>query len=139
MGKNEKPNKDMRVSAWPKFIWFKLKNHIGDDPMRKFLALLLAITAIVSPIGFIADASGPSSNRILNYQLRLTDAAGVAVADGVKKLKLTIYDDPTAGNQKFTACSLDGSATGTPTKVNATFTGGVASILLGSALTCDTG
>ncbi|MEY4745172.1 MAG: hypothetical protein RL272_1117, partial [Candidatus Parcubacteria bacterium] len=85
-------------------------------------------------------ASGPSSNRILNYQLRLTDNNGVPVADGTKNLKLTFYTLSSGGSQLYTACSSDGTATGTPTAVVVTFTSGVATVLIGdTGVTCASG
>ncbi|MFH1047017.1 MAG: hypothetical protein V1738_01840, partial [Patescibacteria group bacterium] len=78
-----------------------------------------------------AFASGPSENRLLNYQIRLTDSSGTLVADGVYDLKLTFYDTGTGATRLYTACSADGSATGTPTAVEVQFTSGVGSVLLG--------
>ncbi|MFH2063556.1 MAG: tail fiber domain-containing protein [bacterium] len=69
----------------------------------------------------------------------MTDSNGIRVPDGVIELELTVYDAAAAGNQLYTACSADGTATGVPTAVQATFTNGVSSILIGSALTCAAG
>jgi hypothetical protein len=85
-------------------------------------------------------ASGPSSNRILNYQIRLTNASGVPVSDGTKGIKLTIFSAASGGSQLFTACSVGASPTGTPEAVTVTFSGGTGSVLIGdSGLTCAAG
>src|SRR3989344_3829162 len=102
------------------------------------LFVVLASFLLVSAA--VVRASGPSSNRILNYQLRLTNSLGVAVPDGTKNLKLTIYDSSSGGIQLYTACSSDGSALGTPTAAVATFDGGTSSILLeDTAIGCASG
>src|SRR5512142_2852498 len=102
-----------------------------------FFALSISLClSLVSP----ALASGPSSNRILNYQLRLTDTNGIPVADGTKNIKFTFYTAATLGTQLYTACSADGSATGTPTAAVVTFTNGQGSFLIGdTTVTCATG
>ncbi|HTK04414.1 MAG TPA: tail fiber domain-containing protein [Candidatus Eisenbacteria bacterium] len=99
--------------------------------------LLLSLLSLL--VAAPARASGPSSNRVLNYQLRLSDASGIPVANGTKNIKLTFYTLASGGSQLYTACSADGSATGTPTAVVATFASGTSSILIGSALTCASG
>ena len=85
-------------------------------------------------------ASGPSSNRILNYQIRLTDPNGIAVPDGTEDLQLTVYTASSGGSQLYSACTADGTATGTPTAVVATFTGSAATVLIGdTTVTCASG
>ncbi len=87
-----------------------------------------------------ALASGPSSNRILNYQLRLTDTSGIAVPNGTLSVKLTFYDASSGGTQLYSACTNDGSPTGTPTAVTATFTSGTSTVLIGdTTITCAAG
>ncbi|MEY4744066.1 MAG: hypothetical protein RL272_11, partial [Candidatus Parcubacteria bacterium] len=105
--------------------------------VRKSVSALVAaaimLIAVVSP----SLASGPSSNRILNYQLRLTDPSGIPVADGTKSLKLTFYDASSGGTQLYTACSTGGTPTGAPQAVTATFAGGVSTVLIGdTGITC---
>ncbi len=80
-------------------------------------------------------ASGPSANRILNYQISLTDTANFPVADGDKSIYLTIYDASTGGTQLFTACSVGASPTATPEAITATFVGGKTTILIGDTAT----
>ncbi|MEY4744073.1 MAG: hypothetical protein RL272_18, partial [Candidatus Parcubacteria bacterium] len=142
-GAKNKEKKRMRP------INFKLKqlDCADSSPHRKagaFLfvfggaaALIALATLIVRPI----LASGPSSNRILNYQLRLTDTNGVPVADGTKNVKLTFYTLSSGGTQLYTACSADGTPTGTPTAVVATFTNGTGTVLVGDTvgLSCASG
>jgi hypothetical protein len=77
----------------------------------------------------VALASGPSSNRVLNYQIRLTDTAGNAVTNGTKGIKLTIYSAATGGTVLYTDCGT----TGTPTARKAVFASGSASILIGDS------
>ncbi len=97
---------------------------------------MLAVLLVAS----VALASGPDQNRILNYQIRLTDANGIAVPDGTTDIKLTFYTAASGGTQLYTACSADGSPTGTPTAVEATFTSGVATVLIGdTGITCASG
>lgn len=92
----------------------------------------------MSPVA--ALASGPSSNRILNYQIRLSSATGVPVANGTQSIRLTMYTAAVAGTQLYTACSSDGTPTGTPTAVMATFLNGTSTILIGdTGLTCVSG
>ncbi|HTM68738.1 MAG TPA: hypothetical protein VL426_05565, partial [Candidatus Binatia bacterium] len=62
-----------------------------------FFALLLS--ALHFPLSTPVLASGPSSNRVLNYQLRLTSATGVPVADGNQNIKLTFYTAASLGTQ----------------------------------------
>src|SRR3989339_246034 len=103
-----------------------------------FLSYFIILFGLVSPLGF-AEASGPSSNRVLNYQIRLTDSSGIRVPDGIVELELTIYDLAIGGSQLYTACSVDGLPGSAPTAVQATFTNGISSILIGSSLTCAVG
>ncbi|HSD11936.1 MAG TPA: hypothetical protein VLC10_00105, partial [Patescibacteria group bacterium] len=100
-------------------------------------ALTLSLSHFLAP----ALASGPSSNRILNYQLRLTDLTGIPVADGTKNIKLTFYTASVGGTQLYTTCAADGTATGTPTAVVVTFTNSTGTVLIGdtAGLTCATG
>src|SRR3989339_1099280 len=103
-----------------------------------FLSYFIILFGLVSPLGF-AEASGPSSNRVLNYQIRLTDSSGIRVPDGIVELELTIYDLAIGVSQLYTACSVDGLPGSAPTAVQATFTNGISSILIGSSLTCAVG
>jgi len=89
-----------------------------------FLSAFMVLVGLIWSQGSVA-ASGPSSNRVLNYQIRLTDSSGIRVSDGVVELELTFYDSALGGSQLYTACSADGSATGVPTAVQATFTNGI--------------
>ncbi|MBI4457896.1 hypothetical protein HY633_02950, partial [Candidatus Uhrbacteria bacterium] len=68
--------------------------------------LFIAITGQINP----AQASGPDSNRVLAYQLRLTDTSGTAVADGTKNIKIKFYTASTGG----TPVHCDCGTTGTP-------------------------
>ncbi len=113
-------------------------NWLKYAPMLSGALLLSVLVALFAVTG--AQASGPSSNRVLNYQLRLTDASGIPVADGTKSVKLTFFTASSGGTQLYTACSADGSATGTPTAVTVTFTNGAASVLIGdTGITCASG
>src|SRR5512135_1976066 len=104
--------------------------------VQVFVFVVSLLLSLVSPV----LASGPSSNRILNYQLRLTDTNGIPVADGTKNLKFTFYTAATLGTQLYSACSSDGTPTGTPTAAVVTFTNGQASFLIGdTTVTCATG
>ena len=78
-------------------------------------------------------ASGPSSNRILSYQMRLSDDNGIPV-DGTKDVILNFYVDPSTPTVLHTDCGT----TGAPTARSVTFTSGVATVLIGdtSATTC---
>src|SRR5687768_13602834 len=109
---------------------------------RLVVFFALGVVTLLSHLSFLnspVHASGPSSNRVLNYQIRLTDSSGIPVANGTKNLKLTFFTAASGGTQLYTACSADGSATGTPTAVVATFASGTSTILIGSTLTCASG
>jgi hypothetical protein len=111
-----------------------LKHIILSIQRIKRFVLILIISLIVLSGGFdlsATSASGPSSNRLLNYQIRLTDISGNLISDGTYNLKLTVYDASSGGNQLYTVCSADGSATGTPTAVQVSMFSGVGSILIG--------
>src|SRR5687767_1036718 len=100
---------------------------------RNFRILALAALFALFPllVSSLAHASGPSSNRVLNYQIRLTDSSGIPVANGTKNIKLTFFTAASGGTQLYTACSANGTPTGTPTAVVATFTNGTATVLIG--------
>src|SRR5688500_7955522 len=109
---------------------------------RLVVFFALGVVTLLSHLSFLnspVHASGPSSNRVLNYQIRLTDSSGIPVANGTKNLKLTFFTLASGGTQLYTACSADGSPTGTPTAVVATFASGTSTILIGSTLTCASG
>src|SRR5438477_5587101 len=72
-------------------------------------------------------ASGPSNNRVLNYQLRLTDGSGIPVADGTQDIKISFYVADSGGTPVYTDCGL----VGTPVGRKVIFTNGVGSVLIG--------
>jgi hypothetical protein len=74
-----------------------------------------------------ASASGPDSNRLLNYQLRLTDPSGIPVSDGTKNIKISFYDAASAGTRLATDCGT----TGTPVARKVIFTNGIGTVLIG--------
>ncbi|HSD12931.1 MAG TPA: hypothetical protein VLC10_05215, partial [Patescibacteria group bacterium] len=86
-------------------------------------ALLISVIYVARP----TFASGPSSNRVLNYQIRLTDATGIPVADGTKDIKLSFYDAASGGTRLATDCGT----TVTPVARKVVFTNGTGSVLLG--------
>src|SRR5687767_7985086 len=89
----------------------------------------LAVVSTIAP----SFASGPSSNRVLNYQLRLTDTNGVPV-NGTKNVKLVFYDAATAG----TALHSDCGTTGTPVGRKIIFTNGIGTVLIGDTAASGT-
>ena len=114
--------------------------HLGEGPFRRrndfwdrfgaFLFAILGIIALIAATQYIfrpATASGPSSNRVLNYQLRLTDASGIPVADGTKNIFIKFYDASTAGTMLHSDCDT----TGTPVARKIIFTNGIGSVLIG--------
>src|SRR5688572_9240811 len=138
---SKKPNKKANLSGKMEFL--PRQNSVTRATLsrpRKAGAFLFAFASLFSLFfTTFALASGPSSNRVLNYQIRLTDSSGIPVANGTKNLKLTFFTASSGGTQLYTACSADGSATGTPTAVVATFASGTSTILIGSTLTCASG
>ncbi len=81
------------VKIQTKMTFLRLKKTTvqhGGGLFSRFVAFLFSFIFLVAPALNQVSASGPSSNRVLNYQLRLTDANGIAVADGTKNLKLTL-------------------------------------------------
>src|SRR5688572_30491727 len=138
---SKKPNKKANLSGKMEFL--PRQNSVTRATLsrpRKAGAFLFAFASLFSLFfTTFALASGPSSNRVLNYQIRLTDSSGIPVANGTKNLKLTFFTASSGGTQLYTACSADGSAPGTPTAVVATFASGTSTILIGSTLTCASG
>src|SRR5690606_21128669 len=116
-----------------------VKRHVLSFGFVRYSALVtLAIMVWIG--GIPALASAPAANRMLNYQLRLTNPSGIAVANGVQELRLTIYDAASGGNQLYSVCTDDGLFDGTPTAVEVMFTSGVGSTLIGdTSVTCASG
>ena len=114
---------------------------LAQKAVRAIWILTTTTAILLASFGLSAvKASGPSSNRMLNYQIRLTDLSGNLVSDGTYNVKLVIYDAAQGGNQLYSVCSADGTATGTPTAVQMTLFSGVGSVLIGDTTnTCTTG
>lgn len=74
-------------------------------------AALLLLTAV---------SASTATPNVMSYQGRLLDNIGDAVTDGVYSVQFTIYDDPVAGNSKWTETQ------------NVTTSGGLFSVVLGS-------
>jgi hypothetical protein len=79
---------------------------------------------------FTATVSRASIYKAVNYQAKLLDkATGIPVTDGSYNIKLSIYDDPTAGNRLWTARGT----TGSPTAKSIAVTNGIFSTMLGES------
>ncbi|OGD65159.1 hypothetical protein A2215_02410 [Candidatus Berkelbacteria bacterium RIFOXYA2_FULL_43_10] len=79
---------------------------------------------------FTATSSQASIYKAVNYQAKLLDkATGIPVANGSYDVKLSIYDDPAAGNRLWTARGT----VGTPTAKSVTVTNGIFSTMLGES------
>jgi hypothetical protein len=112
------------------------------NALRRVGVVLLScvvLSAQLAGVLILPQTANAAVPAILNYQLRLTDSTGIPVPDGTKSVKLTIYDAAAAGNQLYTACATGGSPVGAPQFATLTFTNGVASVLIGSTLTCVSG
>src|SRR3989338_8312047 len=77
-----------------------------------WLVFVLLLELAAGSWQLAANASGPSSNRMLNYQLRLTDPSGIPVADGTKNIKISFYDAATGGTRVATDCGTVGTPVG---------------------------
>lgn len=82
----------------------------------------LAVMHVAKPL----FASGPSSNRVLNYQIRLTDANGIPL-EGTQNVKLSFYTVASGGTPVHTDCGT----TGTPVARKIVVAGGAGSVLIG--------
>jgi len=89
----------------------------------------LALFSVIEP----SLASGPSSNRVLNYQLRLTNPSGVPV-NGTKNVKLVFYDAATGGTALHTDCGT----IGTPVARKIVFSNGMGTVLIGDTAASGT-
>src|SRR3990172_8942659 len=121
----------MTLSGWKKMPWAKASTRhsvwwkIGAFlfAVSGLLTLSLSVLYVIHPV----RASGPSSNRVLNYQLRLTDPSGIPVADGTKNVKLSFYTAASGGVPIATDCGT----TGTPVGRKVIVSGGIATVLIG--------
>jgi len=75
-----------------------------------------------------AIASGPSSNRLLSYQVSLSDVNGIALT-GTQEVILNFYTVPTGGTPIHTDCGT----VGTPVARKAVMDNGTATIIIGDA------
>ncbi len=71
--------------------------------------------------------------KMINYQARITDTAGVPVPDGVLNVKITLYDQSATGTCLYTVRGTCGA----PTSKSVTVTGGVFSTLIGDTASGD--
>ncbi|HSA08082.1 MAG TPA: hypothetical protein P5099_01810 [Candidatus Moranbacteria bacterium] len=95
----------------------------------KFISLLT-----ISVLFFGVQNSQAAINSQINYQGKLTDALGVAKADGNYDMILTIYDAASGGNCVWTARGT----CGTPTARSVALLNGIFSIMLGDTGAGDT-
>ncbi|MFH0968887.1 MAG: hypothetical protein V1804_00050, partial [Patescibacteria group bacterium] len=106
----------------------KTKNH------KRIRITVLVVLAIFAVFVF-AQSAKAAVNKMINYQGKLTNTSGWAVADGSYDMRLKLYDDPTVGTLLWTGTHT--AANGNAVAVSR----GIFSILLGSgtgnALTLD--
>ena len=96
-------------------------------------SLALAVLYITRP----TLASGPSSNRILNYQLRLTDPNGVPLS-GSRNVKISFYNDPTLSVPVTNLLHTDCGTTAVPVARKIVFTNGIGTVLIGDTAASGT-
>jgi hypothetical protein len=77
--------------------------------------------------------AGQTIPKLLNYQARVTDSAGTAVADGALNVKISVYDAASGGTCLYT---IRGTC-GTPTSKSVTVTSGVFSTVIGDTVAGD--
>ncbi|MBI4457837.1 hypothetical protein HY633_02640, partial [Candidatus Uhrbacteria bacterium] len=94
------------------------------------LTLFIAISGQVYP----THASGPDSNRVIAYQLRLTDTGGNPVADGTKNIKINFYTVSSGGSPVHSDCGT----TGSPVARKVVFTNGIGTVLIGDTAASGT-
>ena len=89
---------------------------------------VLAIMLLLFIMGFVTYAlqaeAATGINKQLNYQGKINDSSGLAVADGTYYAKFVIYDAATSGNCLWTAigaCDTSDYGTTTVTTVNGVF------------------
>jgi hypothetical protein len=95
---------EIRLKNWliaPRTARQKMAWLVGAFLFATSGLLTLLLASFSGP--FATQASGPSSNRVLNYQIRLTDTSGVPVVDGIKNVKISFYDAASAGAWEINA------------------------------------
>ncbi|PIS05317.1 MAG: hypothetical protein COT81_01805, partial [Candidatus Buchananbacteria bacterium CG10_big_fil_rev_8_21_14_0_10_42_9] len=103
-------------------------SNLGVFLVRFFISTALVFIAFVFFVAYSDSATGiPSS---INYQGKLLDSSGVAVADGTQSMKFTLYDSLDGGNCLWVAA---GACDATSTAVSVTTTNGVFSLQLGGS------
>src|SRR3989344_8604456 len=61
--------------------------------IHNLFSLFIILLLLLSPFANVSAAI----NKQVNYQGKLTNSAGVAVADGTYNMEFVLYDDPTLG------------------------------------------
>lgn len=113
----------------------KIKNRKKLRTVKLALSVgfcFFALTFLLPPSSFLKPAQAASGiAKVVNYQGRLMNASGTAVGDGTYQLKLTIYNQASAGTQLWSASTTNGVPTSPPRAINVTVKNGLFSILLG--------
>ncbi|MEI8343754.1 MAG: hypothetical protein WCF93_02265, partial [Candidatus Moraniibacteriota bacterium] len=107
-------------------------NPKNQKSIAKWVVLLFSFcVGIFVFTNFSQAATG--INKQINYQGKLTDGAGVSVADGSYNFKISLYTVASGGTPVWTARGT----VGTPTARVVTLTNGVFSIMLGDTVAGD--
>ncbi|MDD5397231.1 MAG: hypothetical protein PHW24_04205, partial [Candidatus Moranbacteria bacterium] len=101
--------------------------------IAKLVVLFLAI--LIGGVFLLGNFSQAATgiNKQINYQGKLTDASGVAVADGNYSMKISLYTVASAGTPIWTARGT----TGAPTARTVAVANGIFSIMLGDTVAGD--
>jgi|GEM_PF-4282267 len=112
-------------------------NHISRKTVRNLqknwvIAMVLA-SLMISSIPATPASAAPTIPKILNYQARITDSAGVPVPDGNLNIWISVYDAPSSGTCLY---AMQGSC-GTPDYKTVNVVNGVFSMLIGDMANGD--
>jgi len=112
------------------------KTKINNPKKAKFIAKWMVFgLAVIFSISIFIDISRAATgiNKQINYQGKLTDGAGVSVADGNYNFKISLYTVSTGGTPVWTARGT----VGTPTARSVAIANGIFSIMLGDTVAGD--
>lgn len=88
---------------------------------------LVRVASVQASPGGLGTPGVGSINQQINYQAKLSDASGVAVADGTYNIKFSLYTQSSGGSAIWTASGT----TGVPTAIPVTVSNGLFTVLLG--------